>query len=238
MKFKIMLADESEPTSIEIKDTNAVTSESHVKLLGIYLDNKLNFTKQIGEIIRKSSRQLNCLKRVAHSLSTDIKLMPYKSFVGSNFNYCPLVWHHCGASNTVKLEKLQFRALKFIYNDYASDYDALLTKATMPSLEVSRLRTFAIEVFKIYDLSPAFLKDGFIQPENRYNLRSGCTLLQRHLNTTKYGLHSFRTCGIKIWNNLPAAMRNNTELKTFKIQINTWFGFSCKFNFCRSQVNI
>ena len=35
----------------------------------------------------------------------------------SNFNYCPLVWHFCGEGNTKKLEKIQERALRFIYND-------------------------------------------------------------------------------------------------------------------------
>jgi hypothetical protein len=35
----------------------------------------------------------------------------------SNFNYCPLVWHFCGETNTKKIEKIQERALRFIYNE-------------------------------------------------------------------------------------------------------------------------
>ena len=35
-----------------------------------------------------------------------------------NFNYCPLTWHYCGEVNTKKMENIQKRALRFIYNDY------------------------------------------------------------------------------------------------------------------------
>ncbi len=40
------------------------------------------------------------------------------------------------------LEKLQYRALRFVFDDYESDYDKLLVRANMPSLELSRLGVF------------------------------------------------------------------------------------------------
>jgi predicted nuclease of predicted toxin-antitoxin system len=39
----------------------------------------------------------------------------------SNFNYCLIAWHFCGETNTRKIEKIQERALRFIYEDYKSD---------------------------------------------------------------------------------------------------------------------
>jgi hypothetical protein len=57
----------------------------------------------------------------------------------------PLAWHFCNKSNTSKLEKIQARALRFIYEDYESTYDELLEKAKVPSLKVRRMRTMAIE---------------------------------------------------------------------------------------------
>ena len=47
----------------------------------------------------------------------------------SNFNYCPLTWHFCGEKNTKKIEKIQERALRFIYRDYDSSYESLLLKS-------------------------------------------------------------------------------------------------------------
>ena len=232
-KFQIMIADDEDNTTINITNSTSIKSERNVKLLGVTLDNQMNFSAHVSELLKKSSRQLNCLKRVAYPLEQKIKLLLYKSFVAANFNYCPAVWHNCGAQNTAKLEKLQFRALKFVFNDYTSDYASLLLKADLPSLEVSRLRAMAIEVFKICSgLSPNFLKDGFPLRKSNYNLRSGRSIQQQHARTTHYGLHSFKIFGAKIWNNLSREMRDCTDLSVFKRMINTWYGFKCNCNFC------
>jgi hypothetical protein len=47
------------------------------------------------------------------------------------------------------MEKIQERALKFIYNEKHSTYEELLAKSKLPSLKIRRIRTIAIETFKI-----------------------------------------------------------------------------------------
>jgi hypothetical protein len=80
---------------------------------------------------------LNVLKRIGCFLSKLNKLTIFHTFILSNLNFCPLAWHFCNKSNTSKLEKIQARALRFIYEDYGSTYDELLEKAKVPSnLEV------------------------------------------------------------------------------------------------------
>jgi hypothetical protein len=51
-----------------------------------------------------------------------------------------LAWHFCNKNNTSKLEKIQERALQFIYDDFVSSYDELLVKAKIPSLKIRRMR--------------------------------------------------------------------------------------------------
>ncbi len=51
-----------------------------------------------------------------------------KTFVLSQFNYCPLVWHFCRPGDTHKMERIQERALRFVYNDYKTEYKELLLK--------------------------------------------------------------------------------------------------------------
>jgi hypothetical protein len=89
---------------------------------------------------KKASRQLNVLKRIGKHLSKLGRLTIYHSYIMSNFNYCPVVWHFCGESNTKKMEKIKKkRALRFIYEDFNSDYDTLLLKSGLPSLKIRRL---------------------------------------------------------------------------------------------------
>ena len=76
--------------------------------------------------MQKASKELNVLKRIGKHLCRLGKLNIYHSFILSNFNYCPLTWHFCGEVDTKKIEKIQERALRFIYSDYSSSYESLL----------------------------------------------------------------------------------------------------------------
>jgi hypothetical protein len=88
------------------------------------------------------------------------KLTIYHSFILSNFNFCPLSWHFCSEANTNQIEKIQERAPRFIYNDHNSTYESLLIVSKLPTLKVRRLRTMAIEVYKIlHQERPSYLHD-------------------------------------------------------------------------------
>jgi hypothetical protein len=67
---------------------------------------------------KKPACQLNVLKRIGRYLNKLGRLTIYYSFILSNFNYCPVTWHFGSEKNTKKMEKIQERALRFIYNDY------------------------------------------------------------------------------------------------------------------------
>ena len=86
-------------------DGNKIECESEVKLLGVTIDFQLNFNEHVSNICKKASRQLNVLKRIGIHLTKLGKFTIYYSFIMSNFNYCPLVWHFCGETNTQKIEK-------------------------------------------------------------------------------------------------------------------------------------
>ena len=232
-KFQVMLSNDSN-VPFKINDDVTITSEACVKLLGVFLDNKLTFNDHITHLCTKAAKQINVLQRLKRMLDPDVKLLLYKAFISCHFNYCPVVWHACGAVNTRKLEKLQYRALKFVFNDHSSTYDELLTKANMPTLEISRLRSLALEVFKALNhVSPSFICDIFKENvrTHRYNLR-GNALIHSHSRTTRFGLHSFNHLGVSVWNSLPVHFRETTDFNTFKGLIKTWYGNSCRCSFC------
>ena len=147
-----------------------ISCDEIVKLLGIDIDYQLNFNHHIKNICRKASQQLNVLKRIGCYLTKLNKLTIFHTFILSNFNFCPLAWHFCNKNNTTKLEKIQERALRFIYEDYVSSYDELLLRAKVPSLKIRRMRNMAIECFKIlYKLSPPCLHDLVVLKDCKYN---------------------------------------------------------------------
>ena len=52
----------------------------------------------------------------------------FKTFFDSKFNYCPLTWmFYCRTTNN-KMNKLDERALRLVYDDYLSKFEKLLEK--------------------------------------------------------------------------------------------------------------
>ena len=92
-------------TELRVGNNTVIHSEECVKILGIKVDSKLSFNQHVSDCCTKASRQLNALRRISMFLDPKTKLIVLQSFVYSNLNYCPIVWHFCGKQNFSKLEK-------------------------------------------------------------------------------------------------------------------------------------
>ena len=142
-------------------------------------------------------------------LDVESRLAIFKAFIISNFNYCPIVWHFCEKVNASKMERIQKRALRFVFNDLTSSYDILLDRAGVTILTLSRIKTIAAEVYKASnDLSPHYIADMFYpRAETQHNLRNTNLLTLPKVKTVKYGKNSLLFEGVKIWNHLPNDIR-------------------------------
>ena len=110
-----------EPVTIKIKES-AIESSNSEKLLGVTIDSKLSFDDHITILCRKASQKLHALSRVASFMSFDKKRIILKTFITSQFNYCPLVWmcHSRGLNN--RINNLHERTLRIVYQDKKSDF--------------------------------------------------------------------------------------------------------------------
>ena len=208
-----------------------ITSKNKVTLLGIDIDDHLKFSNHIHTLTRKAAGQLNYIISKKRFLNQKEKTLLIESFIMANFNYCPLVWLFCNSQSNIKQERIQKRALRFLYNDYESDYDHLLKTANKPSLQIRKLRLLALEIFKtLNDLNPTYMKDIFTLNTRRDHTEN--KLLVKAQRTKQYGTDTLRSLGPKIWNSLPNNFRNSESLNSFKILIKTWSGASCACKNC------
>ena len=138
--------------------------------------------------------------------------------------YCHLVWHFCTASDNRKLERLQERALRLVYNTTAESYDALLKRAKLTTLQNRRLQDILILMFKVKNkLTTNEIANIFnINDENTnnkgYNLRNADFVLPQFKSVT-YGRHSLRFLGPQLWSKLSKEERNIRTLATFRTTI-------------------
>ena len=91
--------------------------------------------------------QLNALSRLQKYMLKAEKEAIINSFILSDFNYCPLVWHFSSRESIRKIEKILKRCLRLVLTDYESDYETLLRNSKKPTMEIRRLRTLAVEIF-------------------------------------------------------------------------------------------
>ena len=127
------------------------------------LDNRLSFNKHVSTICRKAGQQLDALKRLAccciNHLFTRILTTPLQCGT-------------CGKVNTAKLERVQLRALRFIYNGNDSSYETLLASSGLCTLKLDRTSKVATEVYKsVNDLSPSYICNLFQTKSSTYNFR-------------------------------------------------------------------
>ena len=121
------------------------------------------------------------------------------------------------------LKKLQYRALRFVFNDHESSYEYLLNRGNFLSLSMNRLRLLAIEVFKsVKKLNPDYINDMFNLKNVDYDLRDSSRLSQPKFQSVKFGYKSFSYYGSKLWNHIPANIKDTDDLELFKIDITTW----------------
>ena len=92
--FQAIVIDKRRSNNTEVKliiGSEQIQAVPSVAILGITIDDKLNFNLHIDKICLKSANQLNTLVRLKHFLGNEERKVPINSFVLSNFNYCPLV---------------------------------------------------------------------------------------------------------------------------------------------------
>ncbi len=131
-------------------DVGPVTlySVTQAPLLGILFYTQLNFYAHVLNLCNKANFQLLTLKRLAHFIDASTKLAILQSFIRSNFTYCCHIWYFCSPTLREKVEKIQFRGLRYVYNDYDSTYEALLERSGMQSIDLFIQKTILVEIFK------------------------------------------------------------------------------------------
>ena len=68
-----------------------IASSNSEELLGVVIDSEVTFGKHIENICRKTNKKLHGLARVANYMTLEKRHLVKKTFVFSQFNYCPLV---------------------------------------------------------------------------------------------------------------------------------------------------
>ena len=188
----IVLGNYTEAISINI-DKTIIENGRKEKLLGIILDGELSFKEHIATLCKEANQKLHPLSRISIFMDTEKLRKIVRAFIISQFWHYPLNWINHGRNVNKNIYRIQEKALQIIYQNPASDLDALLHKDNSAPIHVQNLQVLMIEVFKsIYS-----------------SLRNGSSFKLSKVQTKTYGIES-SILKCRLWNTLI------NELKTLK----------------------
>ena len=99
-----------------------ITSSNEKKLLGIFLDSKLNFESYIGSLCRNAGQKINASARLKNYLTSDQRNLLLNSVLNCQFTYCLSIWMFTSHYLNNALNNIHDRALRLIYNDHEKSF--------------------------------------------------------------------------------------------------------------------
>ena len=207
------------------------------KLLGVFIDNNLDFTEHLNTVCKKARLKLHALNRISRFLSAEQHLLIINAYIKCLFNYCPLVWMFCYRGIMHKMNKIHKRSLRLILNNYKDDFQDLLRSSGDISIHQRCISSLLTKVYKyIRGLSAEIMNEVFSVRANIYNTQQ-FNVFETHVPTSnRYGLNSIPYKANQLWNLLPKNHKSSPSLTLFKNEIKFWQCFNCPCNKCKNYV--
>ena len=155
------------------------------------------------------------------------------SFVKSQFGYCPRKWMFRNRKVDRKINHLQERSLRIVYDDYTSSFENLLKKEYSFKIHHKKIQSLAVELFKIFKgITNPVLYYIFPLRSVYYNLRYQIDFSVIRANASHFGLNSLQYFALKVWNVGSPELKNLNNFEMFKSEIRKWEPTHCKCKLC------
>lgn len=193
------------------------------KYLGVYLDSTLSWDQHITKTAGKVSYLCGILKKVSSFVPRKALLMFYYAHIHSQLNYMVIVWGRACKSKLKKLQTLQNRCMKIIFNLPPLFSSArLYTDFTHKILPIQGLCEEQTLLF-IHNLlhNPASIHNMSLNVMPRlHNTRQ--TNFSRPRAFSSFGQKRLTFIGPSKYNNLPRDIQILTNRSTFKAKIKSF----------------
>lgn len=232
--MNISKTSEEAETTFKLGDS-ILPYSNEVRDLGVIVDNHLTFDSYINQIVKKAYSRANLIRRCFISKHLPTLLQAYKVFVRPLLEYNTSVWSPHSIQHITAIENVQRRFTKCLPGLSDLPYHQRLAKLNLDSLELRRIRTDLIVLYKIVfglistDIAHYFKLNTNI---NSFNLRRHIYQLVnlpcKH-SVCKY-FYVYKI--IPTWNDLPPILVNFGSLSRFKKSLtNEILAKYCKVTF-------
>ena len=188
------------------------------RILGIVIDNNLNFKSHLKKICEKTNQKLSALARISKLTTHTQRKKLINSFIISQFTYFPLIWMFSSKGCYKRIDKVHERSFRLILKNYESSFDRMLNEKTIHQRSVNVLLT---EVYKCLNgYSHDLMNEVSYLRHNHYNLRNFNVFAINNprnkyvLSPTVYRLN-------QLWQTPPFEINCCASLQLFKYKMKT-----------------
>jgi hypothetical protein len=186
----------------------------NIKFLGVILDNKLTWNAQATSVSLKLSQYCGILFRIRRLLSKDTLICIYNSLIFSIILYCIPIWGNSYKNVTSKVQNAQKRIIRTIC--FSSKYDTtgpLFKSNNLLNLSSINIYFCSIFMFKVQN-SMLSINNKFGVCDSR--TRQSEISFKIPIVKTTLAQNQLFFSGVKIWNSLPAEVREIKSINVFK----------------------
>ena len=140
-----------------------IAHSTEEKDLGVVINQSLSPSHHIATCVSRANRLVGLIKRTYENKSKRNIIALYKSLVRPHLEYCVQGWRPHNQKDIDNLEGVQRRMTKMINGMGEDEYNLRLSKTKLLSLEMRRLRSDLIEVFKIMHNLEDVKREDFFQ---------------------------------------------------------------------------
>ena len=236
-KCKLLISNHEKDLSLII-DNEVIDCNKSVKLLGITIDNRLDFNEHVTNLCKKVSTKLHALARISNYMSQSKLRVLMKSFIESQFSYWPLIWMFHSRTLNNRINRLHERGLRLVYKDTQLTFEELLCKDNSFTIHHRNLQKLATEMYKVYNnLCPIAMKSIFPERSIPYDLRNKNPFKSCNVRTVFKGTETISFRGPKTWSLVPEDIKYSKTLSEFKRKIGNWEPIGCECRLCKTYIN-
>ena len=202
-------------------ESSSIARVSKIKLLGVTIDENLNFSEHVSQLISKISQKIALLNRLRHMLDIKTLNTVYLTIIQSLFDYCLTVWGNCPNVYRDQIQKLQNRAARAIFGnfDYTSSVSNMIHELRWMNINQRYQYFTLLLMYKcLNNQAPSYLSSQFNYVSSSTHNATNKNLLLPRPNTELFK-RSFSYAGPKLWNDLPREIRLSSSLQQFKISL-------------------
>ena len=217
-KIRLSKADQLTVKTTNGIETKLLTGEKSLKILGVHIDDSLDWNKHTSLVKQRATNSIRNLHRINQLIPMKQRRILYNSLVTPHFSYADTIWGNCGAANCKKIQLAQNFAAKSMLglSKFSSSTQALKKLELMPLSEKRKINT-AVQVKKsLSGKAPENLQKLYQNQMIRSDTRAAA---RGDLNYPKHRLQQYQQgplyASIKHWNAIPENLRD-LNLTCFK----------------------